>query len=179
MWSNTGMCNWQWKMKEGVKLPVWNSTTLLKLSLLVFLSLWLFCKLSAIFIFSVTLKNTKPFYSDFHTVVVFFFLLYEITKTCWGCEATNISLHVLDRNGRHNPTYYMANPIFTPPLVNFRFIIYCMKQSFKSKCSFCSSNFFVSRIKKKEQIKESYCVSINPKDFDADFVLPNFNLCLF
>lgn len=79
----------------------------------------------------------------------FFFLLYEITKTCWGCEATNISLHVLDRNGRHNPTYYMANPIFTPPLVNFRFIIYCMKQSFKSKCSFCSSNVFVSRIKKK------------------------------
>lgn len=101
------------------------------------------------FIFSVTLKNTKPFYSDFHTVVVFFFLLYEIlkkTKTCWGCEATNISLHVLDRNGRHNPTYYMANPIFTPPLVNFRFIIYCMKQSFKSKCSFCSSNVFVSKI---------------------------------
>lgn len=109
----------------------------------------------------------------------FFFLLYEITKTCWGCEATNISLHVLDRNGRHNPTYYMANPIFTPPLVNFRFIIYCMKQSFKSKCSFCSSNVFVSKIKKKERIKESYCVSINPKDFDADFVLPNFNLCLF
>lgn len=111
--------------------------------------------------------------------LLFFFLLYEITKTCWGCEATNISLHVLDRNGRHNPTYYMANPIFTPPLVNFRFIIYCMKQSFKSKCSFCSSNVFVSKILKKERIKESYCVSINPKDFDADFVPPNFNLCLF
>ena len=36
----------------------------------------------------------------------------------------------------------------------------------KSKCSCSSSECF-------------YCISVNPKNLDTDFVLPNFNLCLF
>lgn len=52
------------------------------------------------------------------------------------------------------------------PLVNLRSVCYSADQTFKSKCSFCSTNF--------DYLQEK--VSVNPEDL---VVPPNFNRRLF
>ena len=119
--------------------------------------------------------------------VFFFFLTYPawifytinlsrtspVTRTAGTFHGKRVISH--DKSVPCNRTYYIAESVFALGLVNLRPITYCSDQNFRSKCSFCRS----IPLYLEKWFKESYYMFVNPVDLDVDFILPNYNLCLF
>ena len=69
----------------------------------------------------------------------------------------------------------MAESVFAMRLVNLRSVTCYTDQNFKENGHFGALNLFTSE----KRLKLSYKTSINLEDFDSDFVLQHFKLCLF
>ena len=69
----------------------------------------------------------------------------------------------------------MAESVSAMRLINLRSVTWYTDQNFKENAHFGALNLFISE----KRLKLSYKMSINLEDFDFDFVLQHFKLCLF